>query len=193
MTTDKKIRVLLVENDIDFVYLIQNTISQTTDIRLCTYAETGYAGIELAIKLNPDIVLVDLNLTGNNLDGIEAAKQIRLNTKSKVLLLTSFEYPSIVIPASKKSFASGYIFKSQCQNLCGIIRESAAGTTVQEHFIRELILQDLSNAERTVFEMMVGQDVKILSSEKTIANQKTAIFKKLGIKNQQELLHLFLP
>lgn len=191
MSSEKKIRILLIENDIDFVYLIRKTIEQTDDLTFCTYAENGYAGLELALKLRPDIVLTDLNLTGNNLDGIEVSRQIRLSTNAKVLLLTSFEDPSIVISASKKSFACGYIFKSQCQNLCGIIRESATGITVQEHFIQELILKDLSSAERSVFDMMLGRNVDILSSEKTIANQKTSVFKKLGIKNQQELQHIF--
>ena len=188
-----KIRILLIENDIDFVYLIRNTIEHTEDIHFCTYAETALAGLELARSLNPDIVLTDLNLSGNQLDGIGVSRKIRLSTNAKVLLLTSFEEPSIVISASKESFASGYIFKSQCRNLCEIIRETAAGTTVQERFIQELILQELSSAERTVFDMMLGRDVEILSSEKTIANQKTAIFKKLGLKNQHELLHIFQP
>ena len=188
-----KIRILLIENDIDFVYLIRNTIEHTEDIHFCTYAETALAGLELARSLNPDIVLTDLNLSGNQLDGIGVSRKIRLSTNAKVLLLTSFEAPSIVISASKESFASGYIFKSQCRNLCEIIRETAAGTTVQERFIQELILQELSSAERTVFDMMLGRDVEILSSEKTIANQKTAIFKKLGLKNQHELLHIFQP
>ena len=188
-----KIRILLIENDIDFVYLIRNTIEHTEDIHFCTYAETALAGLELARSLNPDIVLTDLNLSGNQLDGIGVSRKIRLSTNAKVLLLTSFEEPSIVISASKESFASGYIFQSQCRNLCEIIRETAAGTTVQERFIQELILQELSSAERTVFDMMLGRDVEILSSEKTIANQKTAIFKKLGLKNQHELLHIFQP
>ncbi|WP_277237918.1 response regulator [Merdimonas faecis] len=188
-----KIRILLIENDIDFVYLIRNTIEHTEDIHFCTYAETALAGLELARSLNPDIVLTDLNLSGNQLDGIGVSRKIRLSTNAKVLLLTSFEEPSIIISASKESFASGYIFKSQCRNLCEIIRETAAGTTVQERFIQELILQELSSAERTVFDMMLGRDVEILSSEKTIANQKTAIFKKLGLKNQHELLHIFQP
>lgn len=97
MSSEKKIRILLIENDIDFVYLIRKTIEQTDDLMFCTYAENGYAGLELARKLRPDIVLTDLNLTGNNLDGIEVSRQIRLSTNAKVLLLTSFEDPSIVI------------------------------------------------------------------------------------------------
>ena len=188
---NKKIRILLIENDLDFVYLIKTMIENEADLEFCNYAETAFAGIELAVSLEPDVVLVDLNLTGSRLDGIEAGRQIRIRTNAKVLLLTSFEQPSVIITASKQAFASGYILKSQCQSLCCQIRETYAGSTVQELFIRELILQDLSSAEKTVFDMIIGKSVNILSSEKTIANQKTNILKKLGLKNQKELLHIF--
>lgn len=186
-----KIQILLIEDDKDFVYLIKRMIEHEADMEFCTYAETSLAGIELASSLEPDIVLADLNLTGSRLDGIEAARQIRIRTNAKVLLLTSIEDPATIIRASKQSFASGYIFKSQCQSLCRQIRETYCGSTVQELFIRELILQDLSAAEKTVFDMITGKKVQILSSEKTIANQKTNILKKLGLKNQKELLHIF--
>src|SRR5699024_7898422 len=83
-----KIRILLIENDIDFVYLIRNTIEHTEDIHFCTYAETALAGLELARSLNPDIVLTDLNLSGNQLDRIGVSRKIRLSTNAKVLLLT---------------------------------------------------------------------------------------------------------
>ena len=192
MTCKKnKIQILLIEDDKDFVYFIQRMIENEVDMEFCTYAETALAGVELASSLEPDIVLVDLNLTGSRLDGIEAARQIRIRTNAKVLLLTSIEEPSTIISASKQSFASGYIFKSQCQSLCRQIREVYSGPTVQELFIRELILKDLSAAEKTIFDMITGKKVHILSSEKTIANQKTNILKKLGLKNQKELLHIF--
>ena len=188
---EHKIQILLIEDDKDFVYFIKKMIKNEIDMEFCTYAETAFAGTELARSLEPDIVLVDLNLTGSRLDGIEAARQIRIHTNAKVLLLTSIEEPSTIISASKQSFASGYIFKSQCQSLCRQIREVYSGSAVQELFIRELILQDLSAAEKTVFDMIIGKKVHILSSEKTIANQKTNILKKLGLKNQKELLHIF--
>ena len=37
----------------------------------------------------------------------------------------------------------------------------------------------------------MGENVAVHSAEKTIANQKTSIFKKLGLKNAQELCRIF--
>jgi len=185
-----KIRVLLVEDDLDFVFLIKNMIEQDAALDYLTHADNKASGVALAGKLNPDIVLMDLNLSKSELDGIDAAREIRLTTDGRVILLTSFEQPEIIINASKKALASGYVFKSQCQTLTDTIRKTAASHTPEAQFIKELFLQDLSPAERQVLNMMLGEDTAIQSSAKTVANQKTSIFKKLGLKNTNELIHI---
>ena len=187
----EKIKVLLVENDLDFVYLIKKMIDEADDLIFADHAENRSNAAALAAKYMPDIVLMDLNLSKNELDGIEAAKEIRLATHAKILLLTSFESPEIIIQASKRAFASGYIFKSQSQTLVDTIRKTAQSDTPQAQFIKELILQDLSHAERNVIKNILYGSSETHSSFKTIANQKTQIFKKLGIKNTQQLIHLF--
>jgi DNA-binding NarL/FixJ family response regulator len=186
-----KIRVLFVEDDPDFVFLIRGLLESEPDFEVLGYADNRNDAVLLAQSLNPDIVLMDLNLSGTELDGIEAARQIRLSTDAKVILLTAFEQPDISVEASKKSFASGYIFKSQYEFIPETIRKTARGHTSQEDFIKALILSELSTAEKSVFQMILGKNVEISSSDKTIANQKTQIFKKLGIKHTHELRHIF--
>jgi DNA-binding NarL/FixJ family response regulator len=186
-----KIRVLFVEDDPDFVFLIRGLLESEPDFEVLGYADNRNDAVLLAQSLNPDIVLMDLNLSGTELDGIEAARQIRISTDAKVILLTAFEQPDISVEASKKSFASGYIFKSQYELIPETIRKTARGHTSQEDFIKALILSELSTAEKSVFQMILGKNVEISSSDKTIANQKTQIFKKLGIKHTHELRHIF--
>lgn len=188
---DEKIKVLLAEDDLDFVFLIIKMIKQDAALDFIAHADNKASSVQLAQKLNPDIVLMDLNLSKSDLDGIEAAKEIRINTNAKVILLTSFEQPGIIINASKKAFASGYVFKSQCQTLTDTIRKTARSHTPQEQFIKELILQDLTPAERHIFGMLLGEGAEAQSTAKTVANQKTSIFKKLGLKNTNELIHIF--
>lgn len=188
----EKIKVLLVEDDLDFIFLIKKMIRQDNALDFLAYAANKHRGVEMAKTLLPDIVLMDLNLAKSELDGIEAAREIRFATNAKVLLLTSFEQPEIIIKASKQAFASGYIFKSQCQTLTDTIRKTADSTTPQEQFIKELILQTLTPAERNIFNMILAEnDDAPPSSAKTIANQKTNVFRKLGVKNTRELLHIF--
>lgn len=185
------IRVLVVEDDTDFTYLVKAALEKQPDMKLVGCTATKEDAVKMARQQNPDIVLVDLNLSYSNLDGIDAAKEIRLSTNAKVIILTAFESPQTVIEASKKSFASGYIFKSQFELLTETIRKTAHGHTPQEQMILSLILNDLTAAERAVLRSLFEHDLQLLSSQKTIANQKTTILKKLGLKSKKDLEKLF--
>lgn len=48
--------------------------------------------------------------------------------------------------------------------------------------INALILSDLSDAEHSVFKMMLGGDIKLKSTPKTIYNQKSALLKKASFE-----------
>lgn len=189
--TDGKIGILVVEDDEDFCFLIRNTLQKEADMRVLGSTGSGREAVLLAEKLKPDLVLMDLNLSLAELDGVDAAREIRLCTDARIVILTAFETPQIVTDACKRAFASGYIFKSQFEMLTETVRKTVEGRTPQECLIRSLILSELSPAERSVFSMMLGQDMHLQSSHKTIANQRTALLKKLGLKSQKELVHLF--
>ena len=190
--SDKEnIRIICVDDDPDFCFLIKSLLEREQDLSLVGAAGNRETALDMVQKHHPHIVLMDLNLSqGDDLGGIEAAKEIRLASQAKIILLTALEDPLISIEASKKAFASGYIFKSQFELIPETIRATAKSTTPQEDFIKALILSELSTAEKTVLDMILGKDIRLLSSEKTIANQKTKIFKKLGVKHGNELIRL---
>lgn len=187
----KELRVLVVEDDDDFARLILHTLQQSDDLRCVGIAKGRQQAVQMAKQQLPDVVLMDLNLSSSYMDGIDAAREIRTAIHTKIVILTVFENPEIILEASKRSFASGYLFKSQFSLLAGTLRSTVRGHTPQEWMIRSLILSDLSYAERTVFDMMMGKKIELFSSPKTIANQKTTILKKLGLHSQWELNMVF--
>lgn len=126
---DGTIGVLVVEDDDDFCFLIGDTLGREPDMRILGSTASGEEAVYLAQRLDPDIVLMDLNLSLEELDGIEAARKIRLYTRAKVILVTAFEAQSIVIDACKRSFASSYVFKSQFSILTETVRQTAEGPT----------------------------------------------------------------
>lgn len=188
-----KVKVIMIDDDSDFIYLIRNIIKGDDRLIYLGDAENAVSGVSLAHKRNPDIALVDLSLTPNELDGISVAKEIRLSMHTKILLLTSFEQPEIITGASRTAFASGYIFKSQRENLTDIIYHTATSITPQEQLIRELLIKELSPAEKSILYWLIAGDKNIPppSAQRTIANQKGSIFKKLGLKSTEELLRVF--
>lgn len=102
-----KIRILIVEDDSDFTTLIREMIGRQADMETVGCCCGREEAVSKAKQLLPDIVLMDLNLSPTQLDGVDAAREIRIDTDSKVILLTAFENPRVVTDACKRAFASG--------------------------------------------------------------------------------------
>ena len=187
----KPIRVLAVDDDPDFQYLLEQTVGSQPDMELVAVCPDGVEACRAARRHCPDIVLMDLDLRNTGMDGAEAARTIRLETAARVIILTADDDPSTVIDASVHAFASGYVLKNQASLLLPTIRETAAGPTPQSHLICAALMQTLTSAERSVLQQMLGQEVQLHSSAKTIANQQTSVLHKLGLPDRQMLRHIF--
>ena len=187
----KLIRVLAVDDDPDFQYLLEQTVGNQPDMELVAVCPDGVEACRAARRHCPDIVLMDLELIGSYTDGADAARCIRMQTTARVLILTADDNPETVIRASVHAFASGYVLKSQTSMLLPTIRETATGPTPQSHLICAALLQALTVAERAVLRQMLGQEVQLYSSAKTIANQQTSVLHKLGLPDRNMLRHIF--
>lgn len=161
------------------------------DLELVCHAVNKDDAVRLSGELRPDIVLMDLCLSGSGFEGIGASREICRRTDARVIILTSYEHPRTVVDSCVMSMASGYLFKSQFNILADTIRDTLRGHTPELCLINSLILAQLSPAERAIFDAMLDNGSYTRSSQKTIANQKTNVYRKLGVKNQSELLHLW--
>jgi len=200
---NKKIKVLLVEDDFDYAYLVEKKITKDERLSYVGHAPCKATGIEMARSLQPDVVVMDLSLSSsdlNGIEGVEAAKVIRIATDARIVFLTAHEDSDTMKNASKKAFASGYLCKSQHNQYNDEIFNSAtSATTPHKEFIKELVLAQLTYSERSILDGLLDGRIKnntdtsslMGSSKKTIANQKSSIFSKLGLKNEKELLHVF--
>ncbi len=185
------VRVLIVEDDEDFIFLMKKTLEKQERIAVVGTCSKKEEAVQTACRLKPQIVIMDLHLGFSNSDGIRISREIRLLTDAKVLILTSLDSPEMVLQAAKEAFASGYIFKNQPNLLVENILALAEGYTAQEYLIASMALSCLTEAEMSVFHMLMGKNIQLQSSPKTIANQKTKILRKLGLESQKDLLHLF--
>lgn len=189
--TEQLIKVMIVEDDEDFTVMIQKLLSRHNRIRVVCAHRKRYGIVEAARQCSPDIVLMDLHLGSSSMDGIRASREIRIHTNAKVLIFTALDSPEIIQKAAKEAFASGYIFKNQLSLLVENIFALAEGYTADEYLIASSALSCLTEAEMSVFQIMMGKDIELQSTKKTIANQKTRIIRKLGLENQKELEHVF--
>ncbi|WP_162610507.1 response regulator [Blautia sp. An249] len=185
------ITVYLVEDDKDFCLLIQRTIEKAEDMEFLGCTNHPETALEQVEELKPDVVLVDLCLDGESLEGIETARKIRLSSDAKVLILTGYEDMNTVSEACFRSFASEYIFKKDFLYLTDRIRASATGITSSEILIFSLIVNRLTPSEKSQLYKILGKDIQLMSSPKTQANQKSQLLKRLGLSDSREIIHLF--
>ena len=125
------------------------------------------------------------------MEGIVIAREIRLLTRAKILILTSLEQPGTVLAASTQAFASGYLFKSRYTQIPEMIRTVALGSGAEEIMICASLIRRLTLSEYYVLLHYLGYRVELHSSPKTIANQLSAIVKKFGLGKPDDLTAIF--
>jgi len=85
------IRVVVVDDDADFQWLIRFSLHLEHDITVIGEAEEAETGVALALREQPDIVVMDLMMP--RIDGFEATKRIKRSRPSvKVLAVTSLSF-----------------------------------------------------------------------------------------------------
>ena len=101
-------KIMVVEDEMLVSESIQQSLKKL-GYDVAGHASTGEQAVELARRANPDLVLMDINLPGN-LEGIEAAREIRGELSVPVVYLTGYSDPATVERA-QISAPYGYIVK----------------------------------------------------------------------------------
>ena len=136
------INVLLIE-DHKMVRLGLSLVFENTDgITLVGEADNGKKGVELALKLSPDVVLMDIGLP--EMDGIQATAMIKKsNPNMKVLIFTSRDSEDDVFD-SLSAGADGYIMKgANEEQMISAIKAVAEGTAWLDPAIAKLVLSNV--------------------------------------------------
>ncbi|MDD3237689.1 MAG: response regulator transcription factor [Candidatus Gastranaerophilales bacterium] len=139
-----KIKVLLVEDHTMTRLGLSLVLAKSENIELIGEAEDGKQGVELAKKLVPDVILMDIGLP--YIDGIEATGLIKKdNLGSKILIFTSRDSEEDVFSALKAG-ADGYIMKGASETqMISAITAVNEGTAWLDPAIARLVL---SNVQR---------------------------------------------
>jgi CheY-like chemotaxis protein len=86
------VNVLIVEDE-PVVALDLSATVQHEGHRVCAVATSGEEAIELAAALDPDVVFMDYKLEGE-LNGLQAAKQIRARQRARIVFVTAQQDPA---------------------------------------------------------------------------------------------------
>ena len=137
------VRVLIVE-DHDMARLgLEVILTKNPNIEIAGMSADGQDGVDKALSLKPDLVLMDIGLP--TIDGIEATRKIKnANPDIKVLMYTSREEDDDVFDAFKAG-ADGYITKGATseQTVAAVLAVSE-GAGWLDPAIAKIVLRNIS-------------------------------------------------
>lgn len=110
---------------------VSSYLSSQPDIEVIGEAENGKIGVELALQLRPDVILMDLVM--KEMDGIEATKEIIESwSEAKIIIVTSFLDDEKVYPALEAGATSYMLKTSKASEIANAVRATYHGQSVLE-------------------------------------------------------------
>ncbi len=200
-----QIRILIVDDHGIVRKGLRFLISNTPDMEVVGEAVNGLEAVEKSQALQPDIILMDLQMP--QMTGIEAIRVIKqADAAKKILVLTSFADDQNVFPAIKGG-ASGYILKdAQPNELLDAIRAIYQGKPSLHPVIAEKLMRELAQpanppaAMRTTLTRRELEVLRLIAqghsnheialnlvvSERTVTSHIENILEKLHLANRTQ-------
>ena len=201
----EKIRIMVVDDHPAFRDGLSRLLQEEADFEVVATPGDGEQALEMARKLNPDVIVMDISMPKMN--GIEATKLIKAEKPEiAVLLISAYGYQSYVL-AALKAGAAGYLLKNApLQDIVAAIRSVYSGEGVFDmqvtaNILRRLAAEKIEKPQGN--ELLQPQDLQILSlavkgltnkeiaaqldlSEPVIQSLLSKIFKKLRVGSRTE-------
>jgi len=206
---NEKIRILLADDHAVLRSGLKLLLNSQDNFVVVGEAPTGLAAITLAEELQPDLILLDLNMPG--LGGLEALPIIRQRSPdSRILILTMHGEPEYLQQAIKNG-ASGYILKKAADTELIIAIKAVMNSEIYVHssMTKELLTDFLPDQEQdpdqVIWDSLSSRENQVLKlvalghtsaeiadqlnlSAKTINTYRYRGMEKLGLKTRATLV-----
>jgi len=205
--SDTVLRVLIVDDHAVVRTGTRQVLETSGDITVVGEAETGAAALALVDAMEPEVVLVDVQLIDES--GIDVARELAATHPSvRVVILSAHDDEEFVHDAFEVG-AAGYLLKTMPRDeLIGAVRAAGRGTVVVDPGLSSRRdTQEASNvlgirrltwreqqAVELVAEGLTNRAVALRMgvSVRTVEGHLNHVFAKLGIESRTELVRLVL-
>ncbi len=201
------IKILLADDHRLLSEGLRQLLEKHKDIEVAGIATDGMEAVEMALKLEPTIVLMDVSMP--KLNGIEAVRRILAEKPKIKVIMLSMHLDRRYITEALKTGAQGYVLKdAEFQDVAEAISTVMSGEIYLSQKIREIVIHDyvqkikeaenspfseLSAREREVLQLLTeGKTTKEIAgllfvSVKTVESHRKQIMDKLKIHSIAEL------
>ncbi len=201
------VRVLLVDNHRIMREGLRSLLSRQSDLEVVGEAEDGRTAIQLARKLRPGVVVMDISMP--DLNGVDATRGIISEVLGTKVIGLTMHSDRHMVARMLQAGASGYLLKDcDLEELVRAIRAVAAGQTylspvvagfVTKEFVQHLATRDQSSSllltarEREVLQLIAeGHSTRDAAgrlhvSVKTVETHRMHIMRKLKAHSVAEL------
>jgi DNA-binding NarL/FixJ family response regulator len=205
----EKMRIMLAEDHKVVREGTRRLLESQADFDVVGEASDGVEAVELAKKLKPEIIIMDVSMP--RLNGIEATKQIKaIYPNIAILPLTGYDDDEYVF-ALLEAGAAGYLLKdSSGEELIEAIRQVMTGEPVLHPKIMKKVLNRLRSpveeqSAQTAGEVLSDRETEVLRlaakgmsnmeiadsltlSVRTVQTHLRSIFNKLGVGSRSEAI-----
>lgn len=195
--TDRKIKILLVDDHMAIRMGLMTAISDTTDMEVVADVDDGAEAIEAYRRQHPDVVVLDLRMHGVN--GLETIQALRAEfPEVRILIFSNYAKGEEVYRAIKAGAVGFAVKEMALDQLLDAIRAVHAGEQYIPPQIAmrigERLLAQLSPREMDVLRLLArGLSNKEIATQLglvvgTVKIHVANIFTKLGVSDRTQAL-----
>ena len=205
----EKLRVLLVDDHTVVRHGLRRILASDEQIEIVGEAGDGRTAVELAHRLAPDVVVMDVALP--ELNGIEATRQLTKRAPNVHVLMLTMHADDVYVRQSLKAGARGYLLKdSEDLDLIKAVKAVGAGGSFFSPAVSRVVLSGylgdrpaaenddplgrLTDREREVLQLIAeGKTnkeigVALALSVNTVETHRKHLMEKLDLHNTAELV-----
>jgi DNA-binding NarL/FixJ family response regulator len=208
-----KIRVLLADDHAVLRAGLKVLLSSEPDIEICGEAESGEQAVARSLELRPDVIVMDLRMSGTELDGIDATRTISATPNAPRVLVLSMYDDATFMDQALAAGAAGYARKRDADtDLLSAIRAVARGDAYLAPALTTVMLRRISEPDgdeggperelsarevEVLRQLALGYNNRQIAetlglSVKTVETYKARLMDKLGVHGRAGLVRYAL-